>query len=75
MTPPLASLGIRRLHLASSAVPVEHTAAHELALLTGAQIAVVPRPSGPGVAVALCIQAQKILEAWREAVTSEVRAP
>ena len=53
MTPPLASLGIRRLHLASSAVPVEHTAAHELALLTGAQIAVVPRPSGPGVAVAL----------------------
>jgi hypothetical protein len=53
MTPPLALLGIRRLHLASSAVPVEHTAAHELALLTGAQIAVVPRPSGPGVTVAL----------------------
>ena len=53
MIPPLATLGIRRLHLASAAVPVEHTAAHELALLTGAKIAVGPRPSGPGVTVAL----------------------
>jgi hypothetical protein len=52
MAPTLASLGIRSLHISTAAVPVEHTAAKELALLTGAKISLAARP-GAGVNVAL----------------------
>ena len=45
-----------------------------LMISSGAGAALRRFRKDPGVAVALCIQAQKILEAWREAVTSEVRA-
>ena len=52
MAPTLATLGIRFLHISTAAVPVEHTSARELALLTGAKISLSSRP-GAGVNVAL----------------------
>ena len=52
MAPTLASLGIRSLHISTAAIPVEHTSARELSLLTGAKISLTARP-GAGVNVSL----------------------
>jgi hypothetical protein len=67
MAPTLASLDIRSLHISSAAVPVEHTAARELALLTGAKISLTARP-GAGVNVALASRrwAKKLPAAARD---------
>jgi hypothetical protein len=67
MAPTLASLDIRSLHISTAAVPVEHTAARELALLTGAKISLTARP-GAGVNVALASRrwAKKLPAAARD---------
>jgi len=67
MTPTLASLGIRSLHISTAAVPVEHTAARELALLTGAKISLVARPdSGVNIALASRHWVKKLPTASRD---------
>ncbi len=67
MAPTLASLGIRSLHISTAAVPVEHTAARELALLTGAKISIVAHPaSGVNVALASRHWVKKLPAASRD---------
>jgi hypothetical protein len=63
----LAYLGIRSLHISAAAVPVEHTAARELALLTGAKISLAARPdAGVNVVLASRRWAKKLPTAARD---------
>ncbi len=45
MASTVASLGIRSLHILAAALPVEHTTARELGLLTGPKFPSLPAPA------------------------------
>lgn len=67
MASTVASLGIRSLHILAAALPVEHTTARELALLTGAKISLAARPdAGVNVVLASRRWAKKLPTAARD---------